>query len=188
MTVIPQHAFSSEIKWPKEMEELFKGMKKEAKEEGVPINTPDIRKPRGEKGRKYEEKIQEIMAKKKKRDIELGRIEEDGTKLTKLYESPYSSASGANFEEIERNKEKPKPLVVLGPPCAGKTSLINELKYDKPQYFEHILCYTTRPYTFKNEAEWADYLRPIGVEDDEKFFATQNVTGDKPIWFYNYTT
>ena len=115
------------------MEEVFKNAKKEAKAEGVALNTPDIKTPRGEKGRKYEEKIQEIMAKKKKRDVELGKIEEDGKKLYKVYESPYKSAEGTKkFAQFVTDKDKPKPLVIMGPPCAGKTSLINEIKYDKP--------------------------------------------------------
>ena len=58
----------------------------------------------------------------------------------------YSSAKGArDFAKHETNKDKPKPLVVMGPPCAGKMYLINELKYDKPHYFKHVLCFTDRP-------------------------------------------
>lgn len=75
----------------------------------------------------------------------------------------YSRAEGSrNFAANEVDKTKPKPLVVIGPPCAGKTHLINELKYDKPQYFKHVLCFTDRPHVFKSEAEWVDYLRPMG--------------------------
>ena len=75
----------------------------------------------------------------------------------------------------------------MGPSCAGKTTLINELKYDKPHYFEHVLCFTDRPYIFKNEAEWVDYLRPMG-DQDERFFSTGNKAGEKPTWLFNYET
>lgn len=84
----------------------------------------------------------------------------------------YRRAEGTrNWAENEVDKDKPKPLVIIGPSCSGKTSLINDLKYDKPHYFKHILCFTDRPYIFRNEAEWVDYLRPMGEDQGDRFFA-----------------
>ena len=75
---LPPH-FSSGIKFPKELEELFKKSKKEAMEDGEPIfQTPELRnKPLGDKGKKYEEKIMKIMAAKRKREQEGQKEEED---------------------------------------------------------------------------------------------------------------
>lgn len=61
--------FSSEIKFPKELEDLFKDAKKDG--EAPILNAPELRnKPAGEKGKKYEEKIRKIMAAKRKREAE----------------------------------------------------------------------------------------------------------------------
>lgn len=56
-------------------------------------------------------------------------------------------------------KELPKPLVIIGPMCSGKTVLIDYLKYNKQEYFEHVLPYTSKKDFLKEEAEGADYLK-----------------------------
>ena len=49
-----------------------------------------------------------------------------------------------------------KPLVITGPTCSGKTTLIHHLKYTHPE-FTHILPYTTRLVFPKYQVEGTDY-------------------------------
>ena len=60
-----------------------------------------------------------------------------------------------------------KPLVVVGPVCSGKSTLIDFLKYNKPRYFQHIPNYTSRTDFLKSEIVDQDYkVAPSG----DKFF------------------
>lgn len=60
-----------------------------------------------------------------------------------------------------------KPLVVVGPVCSGKSTLIDFLKYNKPRYFQHIPNYTSRTDFLKSEIVDQDYkVAPGG----DKFF------------------
>ena len=37
-----------------------------------------------------------------------------------------------------------KPLVICGPLCSGKTTLINYLRFTKPEYFKYVVPYTSK--------------------------------------------
>ena len=79
----------------------------------------------------------------------------------------------------------PKPLVIVGPLCSGKTVLIDYLKYNKGNYFRHVLSYTSRRDFFRDEIEELDYLKS---PDGNKFFQQEHKAGDEPIWFFKYKT
>ena len=68
-----------------------------------------------------------------------------------------------------------KPLVILGPQCAGKTTLINYLKHNKPEYYAHVLAYTDREHFFKDETEFHDYVR--APANEPSFFDQQFMDG-----------
>lgn len=82
-------------------------------------------------------------------------------------------------------KELPKPLVVVGPLCSGKSVLIDYLKYNRGHHFVHVLPYTSRRDFLKDEAEGADYLKS---PDGNKFFMQEERPGEVPIWFFKYKT
>ena len=82
-------------------------------------------------------------------------------------------------------KQLPKPLVIVGPLCSGKTVLIDYLKYNKGNYFRHVLSYTSRRDFFRDEIEELDYLKS---PDGNKFFLQEHKAGDEPIWFFKYKT
>ena len=49
-----------------------------------------------------------------------------------------------------------RPLVICGPVCSGKSLLIDYLKYNKPDLFEHVLCHTSRSDVRKEETIGTD--------------------------------
>lgn len=79
----------------------------------------------------------------------------------------------------------PKPLVVVGPLCSGKSVLIDYLKYNRGHHFEHVLPYTSRRDFLKEESEGADYFKS---PDGNKFFMQDEKPGDEPIWLFKYKT
>lgn len=69
--------------------------------------------------------------------------------LTKLFlhkpEDSYQFVS-EYFQSFEKNsiQNELKPLIICGPSCSGKTTLIERLLRDYPHYFEKNVVYTTR--------------------------------------------
>ena len=78
-----------------------------------------------------------------------------------------------------------KPLVIIGPVCSGKSTLINYLKFNKPRYFEHIPNYTSKSDFLKSEIKGLDYkVAPGG----DQFFMRQEEQGQMPLWLLKYKT
>ena len=76
-------------------------------------------------------------------------------------------------------------MVVIGPVCSGKSTLIDFLKYNKPRYFEHIPNYTSKTDFLKSEVLNHDYkVAPGG----DKFFMQESEVGEKPMWMFKYKT
>jgi hypothetical protein len=97
------------------------------------------------------------------------------------------------FEPTKKDKagrggstgRKQRPLVVIGPVCSGKSTLIDYLKYNKPRYFEHIPNYTSKSDFLKSDIVDHDYkIAP----DGDKFFTKENDVGQLPMWLFKYKT
>lgn len=69
--------------------------------------------------------------------------------------------------------EKFKPLVIAGPVGVGKSSLINYLRFNHPE-FRFIVPYTTRKVFEKTEQENVDFKKA-----DDQMFADRNLD-----WFF----
>jgi hypothetical protein len=81
------------------------------------------------------------------------------------------------------SKKEFKPLIVCGSLCGGKSTLIDHFKFNKPQYFRHVLSYTTRSEFFKEEAEFVDYIVP---KMGEAFFHSDEGEGGLPRWLFKH--
>lgn len=72
-----------------------------------------------------------------------------------------------------------KPLVIFGPQCSGKSTLINHLRFQHPDLFEKVLPYTNRTEFLDDEALNTDYKRIDQIEfndlldNDELLFVEQ---------------
>ena len=79
-----------------------------------------------------------------------------------------------------------KPLVVIGPAASGKSTLINHLRYNKPERFTYVLNHTSRTEFRKEEAEGHDYLSsPTG----DAMFEDEGIgPNGEPMWLFKAHT
>ena len=104
-----------------------------------------------------------------------------------IYKGLWQTNDGNKFENHKYStKNRKKPLIIMGPTCSGKSTLIDHLIHGKPKHFVQAIPYTDRKVFRKEEVEDFDYYKP--PEGFKGNFFASNEVGTTPDWLFNFRT